>query len=77
LATLRQGFLHDVTVFLDDIFVYSEDEESHEQHLHQTLALLRDNQLYAEKSRCGIGVREVEYLGHIVSNEGIHPMSKT
>jgi deoxyuridine 5'-triphosphate nucleotidohydrolase len=64
-----------VTVFLDDILVYSEDEEQHEQHLRQVLTLLKQNQLYAKKSKCEIGVREVEYLGHVVSGDGIKPMA--
>jgi hypothetical protein len=38
-----------VTVFLDNILVYSEYEESYEQHLRQKLSLLRDRQLYVKK----------------------------
>ena len=40
-----------VIVFIDDILVYSQDEESHEQHLTKVLQTLRENQLYAKFSK--------------------------
>ena len=41
-----------VLVFLDDILVYSKNEEEHEENLRLTLQLLRDHQLYAKLSKC-------------------------
>ena len=41
-----------VLVFLDDILVYSKNEEEHEEHLRLTLNLLREHQLYAKLSKC-------------------------
>ena len=35
------------------------------------LQLLKEQQLYAKPSKCFFGVKEVEYLGHIVSHEGV------
>jgi len=35
------------------------------------LQLLKEQQLYAKPSKCSFGVKEVEYLGHIVSHEGV------
>jgi hypothetical protein len=35
------------------------------------LQLLKEQQLYAKSSKCFFGVKEVEYLGHIVSHEGV------
>ena len=37
-----------ILVFLDDILVYSQNEEEHEEHLRLTLQLLREHQLYAK-----------------------------
>ena len=37
-----------VLVFLDDILIYSKNEEEHEKHLRLTLQLLREHQLYAK-----------------------------
>jgi hypothetical protein len=41
-----------VVVFIDDILVYSRNEEEHEEHLRLILQKLRDNQLYAKFSKC-------------------------
>ena len=41
-----------VVVFIDDILVYSKDEEEQEEHLRLVLQKLRENQLYAKLSKC-------------------------
>jgi hypothetical protein len=41
-----------VMVFIDDILIYSKDEEDHAKHLHIVLQCLRDHQLYAKFSKC-------------------------
>ena len=58
-------------VFIDDILVYSKDREDHETHLQVVLETLRKEQLYAKMSKCEFWLREVSFLGHIVSEEGI------
>ncbi|KAJ1688260.1 hypothetical protein LUZ63_019650 [Rhynchospora breviuscula] len=60
-----------VLVFFDDILVYSSDLASHLEHLQLTLKLLRDNQLYAKRSKCVFATNQVEYLGFIISNSGV------
>ncbi|KAJ4789708.1 polyprotein [Rhynchospora pubera] len=60
-----------ILVFFDDILVYSPDEESHAQHLALALEVLRQNKLFAKQSKCDFGMKEVEYLGHIISKEGV------
>ena len=57
--------------FLDDILVYSKNEEEHEEHLILTLQLLREHQLYAKLSKCDFYRDRIQYLGHIISKEGI------
>jgi hypothetical protein len=61
-----------VVVFLDDILVFSRSQEEHQEHLRQVLGILREHKLYARMSKCEFGKRSVEFLGHIVSAEGIH-----
>jgi hypothetical protein len=41
------------------------------RHVDKVLQLLNEQQLYAKPSKCFFGVKEVEYLGHIVSHEGV------
>jgi hypothetical protein len=60
-----------IVVFIDDIFVYSKNEEEHVRHLHVILQQLRDHQLYAKFSKCAFWLKEVLFLGHIISIDGI------
>ncbi|KAK8510548.1 hypothetical protein V6N12_055477 [Hibiscus sabdariffa] len=60
-----------VVVFIDDFLVYSRTEEDHDRHLRLMLQTLLENQLYAKLSKCEFWIREVVFLGHVVSSEGI------
>ena len=60
-----------VMVFIVDILVYSKDREDHYTHLRAVLETLRKEQLYAKLSKCEFVLREVPFLGHIISEEGI------
>ena len=51
--------------------VYSQSLADHLIHLRAVLNGLLQNQLYAKKSKCSFGYSEVEYLGHIMSSEGV------
>ena len=60
-----------VVVFIDDILVYSKNKEEHVEHLRIVLTRLREHQLYAKFSKCEFWLREVQFLGHVLSAEGI------
>jgi len=60
-----------VVVYLDDILVYSKNEEEHAEHLRLVLQKLREHQLYAKYSKCEFWLSEVTYLGHVISKDGI------
>ncbi|MFS8001318.1 putative nucleotidyltransferase, Ribonuclease H [Helianthus anomalus] len=61
-----------VIVFLDDILIYSKSKADHARHLRLMLELLRGERLYAKFSKCEFWIIEVQFLGHIVSSQGIH-----
>ena len=61
-----------VLVYLDDILVFSKSELEHEQHLRVVLELLRTEKLYAKMSKCSFCASSVEFLGHVVSSDGVH-----
>ena len=56
-----------VLVLFDDILIYRKSWEEHVQHVDMVLQLLKEQDLYAKPSNCFFGIKEVEYLGHIVS----------
>lgn len=56
---------------MDDILVYSPSITEHVQHLTIVLQLLRQNQLYVKESKCSFACASLEYLGHIISAEGV------
>ena len=62
-------------VFVDDILIYSESEEGHEDHLRVVLQVLRDHKFYAKFRKCEFWLIEVKFLRHIVLASGVsvHP----
>jgi hypothetical protein len=59
-----------VIVFIDGILVYLKSMEEHEEHLRIGLQRLREHQLYAKSNKCEFWIKEVPFLGHVVSPEG-------
>ena len=60
-----------LVVFIDDILVYSKNEEEHKEHLRLVLEKLREHQLYAKFSKSEFWLKEVGFLGNVISGEGI------
>ncbi|XP_066373057.1 uncharacterized protein [Miscanthus floridulus] len=73
--TMNKVFMDELhkfmVVFIDDILVYSATIEEHEQHLRIVLEKLRQNQLYAKFRKCKFWLKEVAFLGHILTVEGV------
>lgn len=59
-------------VFINDILIYSQTKEEHGKHLRLILELLKKEKLYTKFSKCEFWIKQVHFLGHIVSNKGIH-----
>jgi len=57
-----------VTVYLDDICVFSKSAEKHLKHLRKVLSALRGNKLFIKMVKCFRVKRETEYLGFIVGS---------
>jgi hypothetical protein len=60
-----------VVVFIDDILIYSKSKEEHAYHLRIVLTWLREHQLYAKFSKCEFWLNKVQFLGHVLSAEGV------
>jgi hypothetical protein len=56
-------------VFIDNILIYSRSEE---EHLCLVLQKLRDHMLYDKLRKCEFCLKQVSFLGHIISKGGIY-----
>ena len=56
-----------VVVFVEEILIYSQSEEEHEDHLRIVLQAIREHQLYTKLSKCEFWLIEVRFLRHVVS----------
>jgi hypothetical protein len=58
-------------VYLDDILVFSKTEEEHVDHVKEVLGRLKELRLYVRLNKCKWHTSRTEYLGYIVSPEGL------
>lgn len=69
---LFQPYLQNfMLVFFDNILIYNKTYEEHLKHLKEVMYVLERNQFYAKLLKCTFGQKEVEYLGHVISREGV------
>nr|GEW46822.1 hypothetical protein [Tanacetum cinerariifolium] len=61
-----------IIVFIDDILVYSKDEEEYEKHLKIILELLKKERLYAKFLKSDFWLDLVQFLGHVIDRNGVH-----
>ena len=62
-----------VLIYLDDIMIHSNGTGEHLKHLELILQKLREHGLYAKFSKCFFGLKEIPWLGHIISKDGVRP----
>ena len=60
-------------VIADDLMVWGRDNEEHDQRLRKVLDRAREVQLKLNKKKCKIRVKEVSYIGHMFTDEGVKP----
>ena len=60
-----------VILYLDDILIFSDDLETHHNHVRQVLKRLLENNLYAKLEKCEFDKDHVEFLGHVLSGKGV------
>ncbi|GJW35190.1 putative reverse transcriptase domain-containing protein [Tanacetum coccineum] len=59
-------------VFINDILVYSKDNEENGKHLKIILELLKKERLYAKFSKCNFWLDSVQFLDHVIDRSGVH-----
>ena len=62
-----------VRVYIDDIAIFSHTEEAHLDHLRQVLERLRSNGFHASLKKCVFFTKELQFLGHVIGQDGIKP----
>lgn len=73
LATVLQDLAGEYLIlFLDDLLVYSRSIQEHKEHPRRLFSILREHKLCARRSKCRIGVNEVDYLGYKISADGVN-----
>jgi hypothetical protein len=62
-----------MVIYIDDLMIYTktDDIQEHERLVKKVLKRLEEHDLFAKPEKCTFGVKEVEFLGMIVSREGI------
>ena len=60
--------------YLDDIIIYSRSEEEHLDHLEEIFVRLQQARLKLKLEKCGFFKKPIQYLGHLISEEGIQPL---
>ena len=78
-ATLTKGLrrvlqgIKNVDVYVDDIIIYNEEWGEHLQTVEKVLKCLQDANLTLKPSKCLFGQREIEFIGHVISEGKIQP----
>jgi hypothetical protein len=67
----RKYLDHFIVIYLDNILIYSKNEEEHEYHVRLVLEKLQEQELYVKQEKCLFHQSMVEFLGYIVSGDGI------
>ena len=68
--------LHFILAYLDDVIIFSETEEQHLKHIQIVLARLKQANWKLKKSKCAFFKKELHYLGHILTTDGIKPQTE-
>jgi hypothetical protein len=58
-------------VYLDDILIFSKDQEIHDKHVRLVLTTLWEHGLYAKLEKCEFDKSSVAFLGYVISPDGI------
>ena len=61
-----------VVVYLDDILIYSRDQQSHIKHVREVLERLQKHKFYCKLKKCSFFTDSTTFLGHDIDGEGLH-----
>ncbi|XP_057857449.2 uncharacterized protein LOC131066653 [Cryptomeria japonica] len=68
---LQKQLRNFMLIFFDDIPIYKRTWEEHLKHVEEVLSILESESMFAKESKCEYGMKELLYLGHIISADGV------
>ena len=74
ISEVLKGLSHFAIAYLDDIIIFSKTEEEHLQHLEIIFQRLHEAGLKLKRPKCSFMKLQIEYLGHLISENGVEPM---
>ena len=66
---------HFTLAYLDDVIIFSETAEQHLKHIQIILTRLKEANLKLKISKCAFFKKELHYLGHLLTTDGINPQT--
>ena len=60
-----------VVIYLDDILIFSRTEAEHKRILNEVFRRLARHQLFVKETKCALFLSQVEFLGHIINDQGV------
>jgi hypothetical protein len=73
MSVVLQGLEDFSTACLDDVIIWSQNEEQHQMHIQQVFNRLREHGLKLKLKKCSFYQNRTKYLGFIISDKGIQP----
>ena len=70
---LRDMINNGVLVYLDDILIYAKDDEKLQKLTEDVFKRLENAGIHVKASKCSVGMNKIDFLGFVVSGDGIHP----
>eukprot|EP00253_Pinus_taeda_P016531 PITA_16531 len=61
-----------IVVYLDDILIFNQSWEENLQHIRQVLQTMQQHKLCANLEKCTFGMTQVQYLGYVIDEQGVH-----
>ena len=69
-SKIQEG-LPGVLSLVDDILIFGQDQQEHDERLWSALRRLQEANVTLNSAKCAFGVREVKFLGHVIDSHGI------
>ena len=74
ISMVLQGCSDFAMAYLDDIIIFSKNEEEHLKHIEIIFQKLKEAGLKLKESKCDFFKKEIHYLAHLISDKGIYPL---